>query len=211
MSRQANDAQIETRALANLAYQSNVLARPREALRYAAGAEHAATGHGSTVWLATLPQLRLAIGSALAGNARDADHALSNARRALDRDSEAASEEWSAFLSPMEINGIEATCAIELQRPSYAERLLEHTIAGYAAQFARNLAGWRVRLARARLDTGAVDGAAEAAHSALDDLTGEVASWRVWTELDAIAKRFIAYPEVEGVEQFLVRYRAVSQ
>ncbi len=211
MSRQANDVQIETRALANLAYQSNVLARPREALRYAVGAEHAATGHGSTVWLATIPQLRLAIGSSLAGNARDADHAISNARRALERDNEAANEEWSAFLSPMEIDGIEATCAIELQRPGRAERLLEQTIAGYATQFARNLAGWRVRLARARLDKGAVDGAAEAAHSALDDLTGEVASWRVSTELDAVAKRLIAYPKVDGVERFLVHYQALSQ
>jgi hypothetical protein len=106
----------------------------------------------------------------------------------LERDNEAANEEWSAFLSPMEIDGIEATCAIELQRPDRAECLLEQTIAGYATQFARNLAGWRVRLARARLDKGAVDGAAEAAHSALDDLTGEVASWRVSTELDAVAK-----------------------
>ncbi len=44
MSRQANDAQVETRALANLAYQSNMLVRPREALRYATGAEQAATG-----------------------------------------------------------------------------------------------------------------------------------------------------------------------
>ncbi|MFL6141080.1 MAG: hypothetical protein ACJ72N_04285 [Labedaea sp.] len=47
-SRQASDAQVETRALANLAMQSNALSRPREALRYVGGAEHAATGHGST-------------------------------------------------------------------------------------------------------------------------------------------------------------------
>ncbi|MGQ0717922.1 MAG: helix-turn-helix domain-containing protein [Pseudonocardiales bacterium] len=211
MSRQANDAQIETRALANLAFQSNVLVRPREALRYAAGAEHAATGHGSALWLAAIPQLRLAIGSSLAGNTRDADNALSNARRVLERDNEAANEEWAAFLSPMEIDGIEATCAIELQRPSHAERLLEQTIAGYATQFARNRMAYRVRLARARLDMRAVDGAAEAAHRALDDLTGEVASWRVLTELDAVAKRFVAYPEVDGVERFLVRYQTVNQ
>ncbi len=211
MSRQANDAQVETRALANLAFQSNVLARPREALRYAAGAEHAATGHGSAPWLATIPQLHLAVGSSLAGDARDADHAISSARCALERDDEAANEEWSAFLSPMEIDGVEARCAIELQRPSRAERLLEQAIAGYATQFARNLAMLRVRLARARLDQGAVDGAAEAAHSALDDLMGEVASWRVSTELDVVAKRLAAYPEVDGVELFLVRYQAVNQ
>ena len=210
MSRQAADAQIETRALANLAYQSTVLARPREAVRYAAGAEQAATGGGSTILLTVIPQLRLAVGSALAGNARAADRALSTARLALERNTDNA-EEWSAFLSPMEIDGIEATCAIELQRPAYAERLLEHTIARYATQFARNLAGWRVRLARVRLDMGAIDGAAEAAHRALDDLTGEVASWRVSAELDAVATRFAAYPEVVEVERFLVRYQATQR
>lgn len=211
MSRQANDAQIETRALANLALQSNALSRPREALRYAASAEHAATGRGSTIWLAAIPQLRLAIGSSFTGNARDADRAISQARRVLERDNDAANEEWSSFLGPAEIDGIEATCAIELWRSSHAERLLEQTIAGYAKQFARNLSLYRVRLSRARLDMGAVDGAAEAAHSALDDLCSEVVSWRIASELDAVAKRLAAYPEVDGVESFLMRYQAMNQ
>jgi DNA-binding XRE family transcriptional regulator len=210
MSRQANNAQIETRALANLAYQSNVLARPREALRYAAGAEHAATGKGSTAWLAVIPQLRLAIGSALTGDARVTDRAIAQARQILGQDNNAPDEEWSAFLSQTEVDGIEATCAIELGRSAHAERLLEQTIASYGPQFARNLAGWRVRLARARLDMGAVDGAAEAAHRALDDLTGEVASWRVATELDAVVERLATYPKVEGVGSFLARYQAVN-
>lgn len=211
MSRQANDAQIETRALANLAYQSNVLSRPREALRYAAGAEHAATGQGYTSRLGAIPQLRLAIASALTGNASDVDRAVSRAHRKLERDSDVASQEWSSFLSPLEIDGIEATCALELGRPARAECLLERVIAGYAKQHARNLACWRVRLARARLDSSNVDGAAEAAHAALDDLTEKVGSWRVDTELKAVAGRLAAYTEVEGVQSFLVRYQAVRQ
>lgn len=210
MSRQANDAQIETRALANLAYQSNMLARPREALRYATGAEHAAHGRGATTRLAVIPQLRLAIGSALAGNATDADRAIKTARLVMERGREAPNEEWSAFLSHVEIDGIEATCAIELRRSPRAERLLEPTVDGYAKQFARNLAGWRIRLARARLEMGAVDGAAEAAHAALDDLTGEVASWRLATELDVVAQSLAAYPTVDGVASFFARYQAVN-
>jgi DNA-binding XRE family transcriptional regulator len=211
MSRQAHDAQIETRALANLAAQSNALSRPREALRYAAGAEHAATGHGSTSWLAVIPQLRLAIGSSLMGSAIDTHRAISQARRVLERDNNAPNEEWSAFLSPVEVDGIEATCALELRHPAQAERLLELAIASYARQFARNLAVYRVRLARARLDLGAVDGATEAANAALDDLTGEIASWRVAAELEAVAKRLAAHPNVGGVESFLARYQAVNQ
>ena len=51
---------------------------------------------------------------------------------------------------------------------------------------------------------------AEAAHAALDDLSGEVASWYVGSELAAVAQRLAAYPEVEGVESFLTRYQIVS-
>ena len=61
MSRQADDPKIETRALANLAYQANLLDKPREAQRYAYGAEQAATGSGAPPWLAAIPQLRLAV------------------------------------------------------------------------------------------------------------------------------------------------------
>ena len=211
MSRQADDPKIETRALANLAYQSNLLDRPREAQRYAYGAEQAAAGNGAPPWLAAIPQLRLAVSSSRTGNARDADRAVSQARRVLDRDSDTAGEEWSAFLSPTEVDGIEATCAIELGRVAKAERLLEQTIAGYEQQFARNLAGWRVRLARARLNMGAVDGAAEAAHGVLDDLDGEVASWRVSAELDAVASRLTANPEIPEVAGFLDRYQSLAR
>ncbi len=211
ISRQANDAQIETRALANLAAQSNALSRPREALRYAVGAEHAATGQDATPWLAAIPQFRLAIGNSLTGNARDADHAITIARRVLERDGDTANEEWSVFLSPFEVDGIEARCAMELGQPSRAERLFEQAIAGYVKQCARNVVLYRVRLARARLDAGAVDGAAEAAHAALDDLSGEVASWRVNSELDAVAQRLATYPDVDGVETFVARYQAMNQ
>jgi len=210
MGRQATDAQIETRALANLALQSNALSRPREAMRYALGAEQAAGVSSATPWLAVIPQLRLAIGSSLTNNASDVDRAITRARRVLELHNDAATEEWSAFLGPPEVDAIEATCALALHQPSRAARLLEQSIAGYVKQCARNLALCRVRLAQARLDAGAVDGAAEAAHAALDDLSGEVASWRVSSELDAVAKRLATYPDVEGVERFVVRYQAMN-
>lgn len=210
MSHQANDAQTETRALANLAYQANLSARPREALRYAAGAEQTARGKAAMPWLAAFPQLRMAIGGSLSGDARAADQAIAQARRVLERENDAEPEAWSSFLSPVEIDGIEGTCALNLGQSLRAERLLEQTIAGYAAKLARNMAAWRVRLAQARLDLGAVDGAAIAAHTALDDLEEQVASWRVSTELSAVANRLAAYREVDGVDHFFVRYHAMS-
>jgi DNA-binding XRE family transcriptional regulator/tetratricopeptide (TPR) repeat protein len=211
MSRQVGDPKTETRALANLAHQANRLGRLREAQRYAQGAEQAAAGRGAPPWLAAIPQLRLAMGSSRTGNARDVDRAVGQARRALDRDNDTATEEWSAFLTPAEVDGIEAACAIELGRPEHAERLLERSIAGYARHLARNLAGWRVELARARLDQGVADGAAEAAHGALDDLSGDVASWRISTDLDAFAARLTAFPEVDEAARFLDRYQAAGR
>src|SRR5918998_6966820 len=89
--------------------------------------------------------------------------------------------------------------ALELGRASRAEALLEQTIAGYGSRFARNRALYRVRLARARPDMKAVEGAAEAATGALDELSDGIASWRVSSELDAVARRLADYPDVAGV------------
>lgn len=210
MSHQASNAQIETRALANLAMQSNAFAKPREAMRYATGAEHAARGAGAAPWLAAIPQLRLAIGSSLTGDARDTDRAVSHARRILERENTAAEEEWSAFLSPLEVDAIEASCALDLHQPARAERLLEQVVTHYLKQCARNVALYRVWLAQARLQAGNVDGAADAAHAALDDLSGEVESQRVSRELQALAQGLAAFPEVDGVERFVARHQGMS-
>lgn len=144
-------------------------------------------------------------------DASGADSAITQARNALDRDRDEPVEEWSAFLTPSEVDGIEASCAVELERASRAEALLEQVIVAYgSSRFRRNCALYRVRLARARLDSGAVDGAAEAANAAVDDFSGELASWQVSSELDAVARRLAHYPEVPGVDRFLARRGAMS-
>ena len=55
-----------------------------------------------------------------------------------------------------------------------------------------------------------MDGAAEAANAVLDDLSGDLASWRVSSELSTVARRLADHPHVDGVSQFLDRYRAMS-
>lgn len=210
LSRQVNDPMIETRALANLAWVSRLQGKPKEALRYAYGAEQAATGPGAPLWLAVIPQIQLADSSAVIGEARDTDRALSKARRVLDRDGDTTSEEWASFLNFSEIDTVQAGCAIVLGRPATAERLFEQIIAATDQRFARNLASRRVYLAQARLDTGAVDGAAEAADRVLDDLSGEIASQRISARLDLVATRLSAFPEVDEASRFLERYQAVA-
>ncbi|HEY6422198.1 MAG TPA: hypothetical protein VIY28_02900 [Pseudonocardiaceae bacterium] len=211
LARQVDDPEVETRALCGLARDSYVLDRPREAQRLATAAEHLAASPGGSPRLAVIPHLRQAMASSLMADAPGADQAIARACKALDRDLDEPAEEWSAFLTPFEIDGIEATYALELEQASRAEALLEQVIVAYgSSRLRRNCAMYRVRLARARLDRGAVDGAAEAANAALDDLTGELASWRVSSELDAVARRLADYPEVPGVGRFLAAHDAMS-
>lgn len=141
---------------------------------------------------------------------RGTERAITLARKALDRDRDEPVEEWCAFLTPFEIDGIEATCALELGQPARAEALLEQVIVGYGNRFRRNRALYGALLARVRLDNGAVDGAAETVNAVLDNLSGELASWRVSSELDNVARRLADYPEVEGVDRFLAGYRTMS-
>jgi hypothetical protein len=211
LSRQISDPEMEIRALAGLARESYVLDRPREAQRLAAVARHIAASSGRSPRLVVISSIRHAVASSLMKDAAGAESAITQAREALDRDRDAPVTEWSAFLTPCEIDGIEATCALELGQASRAEVLLEQSIVAYeGGQFRRNCALYRVRLARARLDSGAVDGAAEAANAAVDDLAGELASRQVSNELGAVARRIAHYPDVTGVDRFLAAHEAIS-
>jgi transcriptional regulator with XRE-family HTH domain len=206
LARQAGDPEVETHALANLAFQSNVLGRPREAARFADGAERAAIAPHGRARLTAIPQLRRAVALSLSGDAMGSARAVARARTVFDRDADKPVEEWCAFLGPAELDGIEGTCLVELSRPAKAAALLERAVAGHSDRYARNRALYRVRLARVRLDQSEVEGAAEAAATALDDLAGEVASWRVSSELTTVAGRLAAYPNEARAAQFLDQF-----
>jgi hypothetical protein len=65
-----------------------------------------------------------------------------------------------------------------------------------------------VRLAKARASAGHIDGAAEAANSALDLLGHEVASARVAGELRVVAEQLYPHRALPAVADALARYRA---
>jgi hypothetical protein len=87
---------------------------------------------------------------------------------------------------------------------------LDSAVGEHADGHARNRTLYRVRLARARLELKLPDGAAEAASTALDEFAGEVASWRVAHELDAVAVSLRPYAGEHGVRAFLDRYDAAG-
>jgi hypothetical protein len=56
----------------------------------------------------------------------------------------------------------------------------------------------------------AVDGAAEVANIALDDLSQQLSSWGVNKELNELARHLFNYSRVNGVDHFLARYNKMS-
>ncbi|MFD8492276.1 helix-turn-helix transcriptional regulator [Amycolatopsis sp. NPDC059657] len=210
IGRQAGDAEIESRALAGLGFQSNLIGRPREGLRFSGAADSAARGFGQRSRMAAVPLLHLAVASARSSDFQSSQAAITRARKALDADQSSETASWAAFMSPMEIDAVEATCAVEANKAVRAEKLLEQAIAAYGDGFARNVALYRVRLAGARERAGAVDGAVEAANEVLDAIDDGLESWRVNMEFARVLKRLSTYTAVPGVSQLLDRYQAAA-
>ncbi|WP_410671954.1 helix-turn-helix transcriptional regulator [Amycolatopsis sp. cmx-4-68] len=206
ISRQAGDPEIETRALAGLGFHSNLVGRPREGLRFSGAAEDAVRRVGPSSRMTAVPLLHLAVANARSDDYRDAQAAISRARKALDADRGEEAAPWAAFMTPMEIDAVEATCAVEVGQSARAEQLLEQAIAGYGDGFARNIALYRVRLAAARVQAGAIDGATEAADDVLDTIAAGLDSWRVSLELGRVMDSLEAYPGAPGVQALKERY-----
>lgn len=200
LARQTADPSIEVHALVNLAFQSTFLGMPRQSLRYSEAAERVAFGR-----MGVVPMIRQATAHAYAGDAGESNLAMAAARRRFDKDPEGA-DDWCAFVSPAELDGIEGTAALKLGDSHRAEAILLRAIDAHSDGFARNRALYRVRLAAARLDLEEPDGAAHAANDALDDLSGEVASFVVSTELATVAKRLASFSALPEVERFIARY-----
>ncbi|GAA1394382.1 helix-turn-helix domain-containing protein [Catellatospora coxensis] len=209
LAQQADNAEAETHALVNLAYLSNYLGSPKQARRWADAAERAAKPTGEHARLPVLPMLRMAMSTALTADKPAFEKAIASARRHLNRDGDTPVAEWRAFVTWHELDGVEGTCALELGETERAIRLLRQAITAHPDGFARNRATYKVRLARANLDAKNVEEAATAAHSALDDVSGNVTSWRLGTELGAVAQRMAGYHDVPSAQRFLTRYKAL--
>jgi transcriptional regulator with XRE-family HTH domain len=207
---QAGDTEVATHALANLAFAANLTGSPRDGRRLGeAAATIAATG-SAVARLSIIPQLRLAMAHAIGGDAAASRAAIGLARTRFDRDADKPTVGWCSFISPAELDGIDGTCAVNLGDYHRATDLLEQSVAGYSDRYARNRALYRVRLAQARVGAGEIEGAAEAASSALDDLAGSLVSWRVSHELTSVARTLQPHVRIPAVAAFTARHHAAA-
>jgi transcriptional regulator with XRE-family HTH domain len=207
LAKQAGDAEVETHALSNLAFQANALGMPRQARRLGNAAADAASRPADNAYLSILPQLRLAVSHALSGDGAASDAAVATARRVYERVSDQPSPDWCSFIGQAELNSIEGSSALALGRNQRAVELLGRAVASHVGdKYARNRVSSRVRLARAQLALGDLDQAAASGNTALDEVDGSVTSWRVANELKAVARGLATHPAVPGAATFVDRY-----
>lgn len=203
---QAGNLEVRVHALLNLALHASILRRPRQMLRYITAAQRAlpADPPGRIPSLILMRQGRAL---AMLGEQRKAAHAFGTAHEALERDNNPPAS-WLPWFAHAEIDALEADSAIDMGRASRGASMLEQSLATYEDCFTRNRCLYIVRLARARLQTGDVDGTAEATNAALDLLESEVASVRVGTELQALANHLRPHHGMPAIAEVLDRYQS---
>ena len=206
LARQTANASVEIHALANLAHQSLFLGMPRQALRYAEAARRVALTFSPNSKMSVVPFIREATAYALEGNRSASAKAITAARTKLDAAKGDDEDSWVNFVSPGELNNIEAATKMRLGDNRQAEALWVRAIGQHSTGYLRNRAISWIRLGVTRLDLNEVEGAALAADEALNDLSGEVESYVATTELNGLAARLAPHAPIPEVGAFMTRY-----
>lgn len=149
IARQTDSDELACHALSNLAAIGVWLERPRQTLRFVAAAEKALPAE-APVRQASVLRMRRGRALAQMGDAAESSRELTAARRILDAETGEVPERL-AYFDQAEVDGNAAACAMSLDQPARAERLLETTLDHYDHRFGRNRALYFVRLAAARL------------------------------------------------------------
>ncbi|MET7363781.1 tetratricopeptide repeat protein [Streptomyces sp. NPDC005562] len=203
-ARVAGDAALEAHAFCNTAFLARDAGRPREAVRAAQAATHAARGLGSPRLLSLLA-LREAGGWAGLGDRAGCEQALSRAHGLFERGVRDEDPEWMTFYGPAELAGLEAQCWSALgewARAAGHARLAATTAAAQTPQFTRNIALYTAELADDLARAGRPDEAARAGLRVLA-LLGEVQSSRIQSILAATARVLLPHRGVPEVNDFL--------
>lgn len=203
---QAGSPEIRVHALLNLALHAQILQQPRQMLRYLDAAERALPadppGRVPAVVL-----MRRGRALAMLGDREDAGRAFGAAHTSLDADDNPPAS-WLPWMGHAEIDALEADAAVDLDEPDRGADLLERSLPTYDTQFARNRCLHIVRMSKARVRAGEVEGAAQSTGTALDLLHREVASVRVGAELEALAGQLRPHRALPAVAEVLDRYEA---
>lgn len=203
------DAGLEAHAFCNMAFLARDAGRPREAVRAAQAAQHAARPLGSAR-LMSLLALREAGGWAGLADRVGCEQALVRAQTFFERGAAEADPEWMSFYGEAELEGLEAQCWSTLGDWPRAARHARRAADLQDPHFTRNLALYSAELADDLARGGRPDEAAGAGMRCLD-LLGEVQSSRVHTMLAGTTRVLLPHRRASGVSAFLDRHAALPR
>ncbi|WP_037772139.1 hypothetical protein [Streptomyces sclerotialus] len=207
-ARVAGDPALEAHAFCNTAFLARDAGRPREAVRAAQAAQHAAK-HLSSRRLQSLLALREAGGWAGLGDRAGCEEALLRAHRLFARGPSDADPEWMSFYGEAELAGLEAQCWSALGEHGRATEHARRAVALQEPHFTRNTALYTAELAGDLADSGAPDEAAAAGLRVLG-LLDEVGSARIRSMLAGTARTLRSRRRTPGVADFLDRHATVA-
>ncbi|MFF1375917.1 tetratricopeptide repeat protein [Streptomyces sp. NPDC058308] len=203
-ARVSSNAALEAHAFCNTAFLARDAGRPRESVRAAQAATHAARRLGSHRLL-SLIALREAGGWAGLGDRSNCEQALARAHALFDRGTAEADPEWMTFFGAAELAGLEAQCWSALgewARAAGHARRAADVASAQTPQFTRNIALYTAELADDLARAGHPDEAAAAGLRVLA-LLGEVQSTRIQSMLATTARVLLPHRSSAEVSEFL--------
>ncbi|MFF4698532.1 hypothetical protein [Streptomyces chattanoogensis] len=205
-ARVCGDAALEAHAFCNTAFLARDAGRPREAVRAAQAAQHAARHLGSPRLLSLLA-LREAGGWAVLADRSGCEQALARAERLFAGGPRDNDPEWMTFYGEAELAGLEAQCWAALGEGERAADLARRAVSLQDPHFTRNIALFTAELAGDLADSGSPEEAAAAGMRVLA-LLDQVRSARIRAILDRTAGRLRGHRGTGAVAEFLERHAA---
>lgn len=203
-AREAGDGSLESNLIGSLAYQMTNVGDPREAAALADAAVKAAGPYGPGRAKA-LALDRLAWAHARDDDAQSAMRALGEAADAMTAGRGQPSPSYLYWVSPAELQVMEARVYTELRRPLRAVPLLTDVLSRYDATHTRELALYLSWLAVALADANEPEEAASTARRMLE-LSAEVASDRTAGRARVVLGKLEPFRGVPQVRELLAAY-----
>lgn len=200
-AREAGDAALAGNAFAFLAYQKVSTTEPDIAT---SRTSCETAGQDASPRVRALLLERLAWTYAVAGRARDTDHALACAQEALHGGGDRPEPDWVFWVDDAELQIMAGRCWTELRRPLRAVPVLEDVLARYEDTHARDKALYLTWLATAYIDAGEPEHAAAVGGRAFDLAVG-VGSVRPAARMATVLERLRPYATVPSVADLLGR------
>lgn len=205
-AREAGDLTLVGNLAGSLAYQLSNIGHESDALSLARAAldEAGPNAPGKT---RALFLDRVAWAHTKAGDAQPAMRALAEAHEALDAEDGQEPPDWAYWVSPEELDVMDARVYTELRKPLRAVPLLQEVLGRYDSTHTRELALYLSWLVVALVDANEPEEAAKAARRMLD-LATDFASDRTARRARVVLSKLEPYRDVPEVREVLATHAA---